>query len=202
MPQAALSDTIAEVVFYLVVTAWWLSFVVTYFVGRRAGEKGDAKRDVISTLGMLLQMSSYVIVFALSRKYFSPFLPMSKLAEIVLGVFAVLLAAGSAWLCFAAARALGKQWALMARVIEGHELITSGPYAAVRNPIYLAILMTLIACGLAASTWQGLLVAIVVCLAGTWIRIRSEEKLLREAFGAKFEDYARRVPALLPRLLR
>jgi len=30
------------------------------------------------------------------------------------------------------------------------------------------------------------------------IRVRSEEKLLRAAFGAEFEEYASRVPAVLP----
>ena len=33
---------------------------------------------------------------------------------------------------------------------------------------------------------------------GTAIRVRSEEKLLRAQFGAEYEDYARRVPAILP----
>jgi protein-S-isoprenylcysteine O-methyltransferase Ste14 len=35
-------------------------------------------------------------------------------------------------------------------------------------------------------------------IAGTYIRIRSEERLLREAFGSEFEEYARTVPALVP----
>jgi len=33
---------------------------------------------------------------------------------------------------------------------------------------------------------------------GTWIRIRTEERLLRSAFPAEYEEYARRVPALVP----
>jgi protein-S-isoprenylcysteine O-methyltransferase Ste14 len=89
----------------------------------------------------------------------------------------------------------------MARVIEGHELISQGPYAVVRNPIYLAMLGMLLATGLAVSRWQALVVAAMVFAVGTAIRIRTEENLLRQAFGSKFEDYARRVPAFLPRLL-
>jgi protein-S-isoprenylcysteine O-methyltransferase Ste14 len=45
-----------------------------------------------------------------------------------------------------------------------------------------------------------LLGAIVIFLIGTFVRIRSEEKLLRATFGAQFDDYARRVPAFLPGL--
>jgi protein-S-isoprenylcysteine O-methyltransferase Ste14 len=56
----------------------------------------------------------------------------------------------------------------------------------------------LLATGLTMSRWTTLLVASAVFVAGTLIRIRSEEKLLRQAFGAAFEEYAREVPALIP----
>jgi len=56
----------------------------------------------------------------------------------------------------------------------------------------------LLATGLAKSHWIAVAVAIAIYAAGTVIRIRSEEKLLREAFGKRFEDYARRVPAVVP----
>jgi protein-S-isoprenylcysteine O-methyltransferase Ste14 len=85
-------------------------------------------------------------------------------------------------------------------VIEGHELIGRGPYALVRNPIYLAMLGMLLATGFAFSRWQALAAATVVFLIGTEIRIRSEETLLRATFGTQFEDYARRVPALFPHI--
>jgi protein-S-isoprenylcysteine O-methyltransferase Ste14 len=127
---------------------------------------------------------------------------MSKAAEEILTGVTIALVIVSVWLCWAAARTLGKQWALVARVIEGHELVMTGPYAIVRNPIYLSMLGMYLASALAVSRWQALLGGLVVFLAGTAIRIRTEEKLLRDAFGAKFDDYARRVPALLPWLLR
>ena len=59
----------------------------------------------------------------------------------------------------------------------------------------------LLATGLAISHWIGLLIAIVVFAVGTAIRVRSEEKLLREAFGEEFEAYARKVPAVMPFLV-
>ena len=125
---------------------------------------------------------------------------MSRFWEAILAVVDVALTVASVWFCFAAARALGRQWALMARVIEGHKLIREGPYAVVRNPIYLAMLGMLIATGLAVSRWQALVCATVVFAWGTAIRIRAEEQLLRDTFGQTFDDYARSVPALLPRL--
>jgi protein-S-isoprenylcysteine O-methyltransferase Ste14 len=41
--------------------------------------------------------------------------------------------------------ALGKQWSIAARVVEGHELITDGPYRIVRHPIYAGMLGLLVA---------------------------------------------------------
>ena len=58
----------------------------------------------------------------------------------------------------------------------------------------------LLATSLAISHWIALPIAIVVFAIGTWIRVHSEEKLLREAFGAEFEEYARKVPAVVPYL--
>ena len=125
---------------------------------------------------------------------------MSKQAEAILALATILIAIGSMWFCLAAVRTLGKQWALVARVVDGHELITRGPYGIVRNPIYLGMFGLLLATGLTVSRWYGLAVGISLFLIGNQMRIRSEEKLLREAFGKKFDDYARRVPPFFPRI--
>jgi protein-S-isoprenylcysteine O-methyltransferase Ste14 len=108
------------------------------------------------------------------------------------------IAASSVGLVIWSARRLGKQWSLEARVVEGHVLIVDGPYGWVRNPIYTGMLGMLVATGLATAHWWLLAAAIVLFVAGTYIRIRSEERLLREAFGGRFEEYVRKVPALLP----
>jgi protein-S-isoprenylcysteine O-methyltransferase Ste14 len=90
----------------------------------------------------------------------------------------------------------------MARLVEGHKLLTEGPFRVVRHPIYTAMFGMLLANGLAVSHPGALLPASVVYWIGAAIRIRSEEKLLRDTFGQEFEAYARRVPAVFPGLHR
>ena len=180
--------------------AGWLGFAAILALGKRGAAPGAAQRDWKSGLGFLLQAASYAICFVFARTYFSAIRPMSQLAEEILAAITVAIAVASVWFCYAAARALGKQWALVARVIEGHELISAGPYAIVRNPIYLAMLGMYVASALAVTRWPAALAGLVVFLAGTAIRIRTEENLLRGAFGARFSDYARHVPAFFPRL--
>ena len=178
----------------------WVAFGAILVMGKRGASKAQTMQDAKSHLGFFLQGAGYAICFCFPRMMFVPFASASKTAEITLSAVACATAIGSVCFCYAAARALGKQWALVARVIEGHELIAEGPYSVVRNPIYLAMWGMLIATGLAVSRWQALAAAAGIFFVGTEIRIRSEERLLREAMGAKFEEYTRRVPALFPRM--
>jgi protein-S-isoprenylcysteine O-methyltransferase Ste14 len=123
---------------------------------------------------------------------------MPRPAELALSILTIAIAVFSVWLVVVAVSTLGKQWAVAARLIEGHKLVTEGPYNWVRNPIYTGMFGMLVATGLALSRWSVLAVACVIFIVGTLIRIRSEERLLREAFGAEFQRYAERVPAFLP----
>ena len=77
-------------------------------------------------------------------------------------------------------------------------MATHGPYAWVRHPIYTAMLGMLIATGLALTYLLVLIIAIALFMVGTIIRVRSEEKLLRETFGAAFDEYANRVAVIVP----
>lgn len=115
-------------------------------------------------------------------------------------ILALSIAALSAWLVNSAARHLGKQWSLAARIVEDHLLIQDGPYRFVRNPIYAGMFGMLVATGLTVAPFLLLLAAAAIFLVGTWIRVRVEERLLRKTFGSHFDDYAHKVPALIPGL--
>jgi protein-S-isoprenylcysteine O-methyltransferase Ste14 len=181
----------------------WFAFVVVFalFLQKKAPSAPENKRERTSIVGIGLQGVGYAIVWIPRRPPFSPIVSASKFVEIALAILTIAVAIGSVWFCSAAVRTLGKQWSITARLVEGHKLITSGPYNVVRNPIYTGMFGMLLATGLAISYWIGLLIAIVLFAIGTAIRVRSEEKLLREAFGAEFEAYARKVPAVVPFLV-
>ncbi|WP_204307347.1 methyltransferase family protein, partial [Enterobacter hormaechei] len=48
-------------------------------------------------------------------------------------------------LFFAASRAMGRNWAIVARTRGDHELVTWGPFAWIRNPIYTALFVFMLA---------------------------------------------------------
>src|ERR1022692_3525051 len=86
-------------------------------------------------------------------------------------------------------------------VRKNESLATSGPYAYTRNPLYSgSLVMGLGFCVAARSWWVG--VALVVMFVAIYIPvIRDEEAFLRQKFP-EFDEYARRVPRMLPRLTR
>ena len=183
---------------FTVVMASWFTFAASFMFFRKPPSPPDKKRDPSSIAGIVLQGISYLIVWTARRPLFTPILSFGKVLEVVVAILTMVLAAGSVWLCISAIRTLGQQWSLAARVVEGHKLVTQGPYSLVRNPIYTGMLGMLLATGLAISNWIGLLVSLVVFSIGTAIRVRTEAALLRETFGEEFENYARRVPAVIP----
>jgi protein-S-isoprenylcysteine O-methyltransferase Ste14 len=195
-----LSDYALHVVVCGLVVASWFAFeVVLYrFLRRRPAQGAERRRDTGSRVGLALQSLSYVVTLAFMRELFTHIAPVGPVLDIAVAVATVTLAVGSVWLVKSALGTLGAQWSLTARVLEDHKLITSGAYGRVRHPIYTGMFGMLLATGLAASHWGGLLAGLIVFWTGTLIRVRSEERLLRASFGAEYDDYARRVPAVLP----
>lgn len=140
-------------------------------------------------------------------------LPFSLLARRVLGVESLSLRAepdavrvfGAVLLVVAtgftlwARIALGTMWSSSPVAREGHVLHTEGPYAVTRHPIYTGILGMVLGSTVALDfgVWVWVFVLVVVFFE---LRIRSEERLLSEAFPGAYEEYRRRVPQLIPGL--
>lgn len=192
-------ESLPAIVFVIVILCWF-AFVGIFVFRKKPPSPPDQKRDRGSILGLALQGLSFAIVWGIRREPFTPFTTANRFMEIATSILTVSAAVGSVLLIMAAIKYLGKEWSLTARLVEGHKLATSGPYAYVRHPIYTGLLGMLLATGLAFSNSIALVAALVIFSIGTMIRVRSEERLLREAFGQEFDDYARRVSAIVPGL--
>ncbi|HEX3281814.1 MAG TPA: isoprenylcysteine carboxylmethyltransferase family protein [Pyrinomonadaceae bacterium] len=184
---------------FVVVMLCWVAFAAV-FIFRQQPKAPDQKRDRASIPGVALQALSYAIVWSIHRPFFSALVAGVEWLELMAAIVAIVAAIGSVLLVRSAVKMLGKEWSITARMVQDHKLATRGPYAYVRHPIYTGMLGMLVATGLATSHWIVLVAAIVVFAIGTWIRVRIEERLLRETFGTQFEEYARRVPAVIPRI--
>lgn len=96
---------------------------------------------------------------------------------------------------------MGRYWSGTITLKQGHRLITTGPYAMARHPIYTGFLSAILGTAVAGGRVQGLL-GFALAVLVYWRKLRREEALMLERFGAEYEAYRGRVPALLPRCSR
>ena len=94
---------------------------------------------------------------------------------------------------------VGRLWCSL--YISGYKqahLITTGPYSISRNPLYFFSLLGFAGIGLATETLTFAALMVGATLLAYPAVIRSEERVLREKFGAAFDEYCARTPRLLP----
>jgi protein-S-isoprenylcysteine O-methyltransferase Ste14 len=92
---------------------------------------------------------------------------------------------------------LGHRFSGLVAIQPGHSLVTNGPYALIRHPSYLGLLINSVGWALAFRSGVGLLLAALL-LPPLLARIRAEEALLRATFGDAYESYRRRTARLIP----
>ncbi|HKE58980.1 MAG TPA: isoprenylcysteine carboxylmethyltransferase family protein [Pyrinomonadaceae bacterium] len=192
-----LTALLPTIVFAAVIFSW-IAFAIVFLTRKKPGPATERKRESGSIIGIVLQAMSYALVWSVHRPYFTTIFNGGETVAWLIGIGTILLAVSSVAVTMSAVRTLGKEWSLTARVVEGHRLATKGPYAWVRHPIYTGMFGMLLATALAMSSWFVIPLAAILFIAGTTIRIRHEEKLLRESFGSEFDAYAARVSALIP----
>jgi protein-S-isoprenylcysteine O-methyltransferase Ste14 len=189
-------------ILFIVLLACFGVFLVLVFKGpgQVRGKKERSPGPV--RIGAILQSVSYMFAWTLRRPKIDPFGGAARWPDVLIAFLSLSAALGAIALVRASKKNLGRQWALAARVIDGHRLVTTGPFGRVRHPLYLAMGILLLAPVIGLSSWLGTAAALSLFAAGTWLRVRAEESVLAEAFGAEYEAYRKRVPAFIPRLRR
>jgi protein-S-isoprenylcysteine O-methyltransferase Ste14 len=113
---------------------------------------------------------------------------------------AALIAAGASVLVHATVQFVREGSGTPAPVAPPERLVVGGLYRYVRNPMYLAVVATIIgqalALGQAALLWYAAALGVATGVFVRWY----EEPTLRRRFGAQYEAYRRAVPAWWPRL--
>lgn len=95
---------------------------------------------------------------------------------------------------------LGANWSGRATVKAGHELITRGPYAVARHPIYTGLLTACVGTAIGYGEWRCVMGLLLIAL-GFAVKIGQEERLMLETFPEAYATYRQRVKALIPGVL-
>jgi protein-S-isoprenylcysteine O-methyltransferase Ste14 len=91
---------------------------------------------------------------------------------------------------------LGTAFSMKVERKENQELVTRGLYATIRHPLYLASLVIALGIPVLLSAWLTLVLTVLTTI-GILVRIRKEERFMREQFPG-YEEYAKGTWRLLP----
>ena len=181
---------------------WWMAAAALFvpfvdIVQRTFGPKHWVERATRTRVILgVLEIATLALLVAVHGRW--RFLPLQHdgvaLAGAVLALTGALLAA---W----AKASLGRFFTPQLGVQADHRLITSGPYAIVRHPIYLGIIDFLLG---SALYWNDVALLGVGLLFITYFvaQLRVEERFFARHFGAEWDAYTARTPALFPWLRR
>ncbi len=193
-------------------TAFWVLFaglllMRAWFVlqVRRAGERVMPDRQAVEREGrgmFAVRVVAFVVLLALLALYAfdSPLLkPLSlplpdwlRWAGFALGLVSL---AFWTW----TQRALGTEWSPQLQLRAEHHLVTTGPYARIRHPLYTAMIGLGTAFALISANGVFALLDIVA-IAGLLIRVPREEQMMLDEFKDAYRDYMNRTGRFWPRL--
>ncbi len=179
-----------------------LLFSLAQQASRPAGHlSGRIARLATSQAYTLAVALIYVVVFILLWRPLA--IPLSPGESLALELVGALIFFPSLALYLFGMRTLGRMFGISSgfgvRLYASHRLVTSGPYAVVRHPMYLAVIAAGIGGLLIYQTWA--MVFFAVSMFGLAFRAKREEKALAREFGPTWEEYQRRVPAWIPKPL-
>ncbi len=182
------------------VAAAWIVVGIVWLVGAlRTKRTARTQTSASRLLQLLLVTAAFVLLFnhkisagPLDRR----FLPDSALIDCI-GLALTLAGTGFAiW----ARVFLGRNWSAIVTIKQDHRMVTNGPYALVRHPIYSGFLLAILGTALVYGEIRGL-AALGLAFPAWWLKSRLEEKFMEQQFGAEYTTYKRRVKALIPFVL-
>lgn len=199
-----------KIAFYVVFFSF--AYVMSYYSKRAKSHAGDRseriKQHNENEVPLLLRLRTIfgipfyigVLVWTFAPRFMewsALALPLwVRWAGLGLGIFSIWL---NAWSHKTLSQKLGADFDPALRLLKVHALVTEGPYARMRHPIYLAFLLMQISVLFLTSNWFIGFCGIAIIVSVIAIRVPEEEKMLTEQFGDEYRDYMKRTHRLLPR---
>lgn len=184
----------------LSIDAAWLSVGVVWAFAATSLKPVARIEPQRSRIGHLITISIALTLL------FSPALHWGPLASRIVPASPYSATAGLALTIAGAAFAtwarfyLGGNWSATVTVKQDHTLIRTGPYALVRHPIYLGLLIAMLGTAIAFGHVAGLF-AVAIAFAAWLAKARVEECLLLLQFGDDYKRYQRQVKTMIPFVL-
>ena len=190
--------TILDAPTRIIIPAMWLAWAALWIVAAFYTKATRWRESIGSRARHVVPFLICFVLLAAPRS-----LPAVLTARVVspgrlLPLLGALLVAAGLGLAVWARWHLGRNWSGVVTLKQDHALIRTGPYRAIRHPIYTGLLLALVGTAAAIGEWRGVL-AVICALAGILWKIRVEEERMRQTF-AEYEQYRKGTAALIPLL--
>jgi len=188
-------------IFHWIILALWLVFIVYWGISALTAKRSVGRVAWWRHLAVRLAIAVLIIIAAqvpTVRHALQAALHQHPGNMLVQAIGTLLVGLGVAF-AIAARVHIGRNWGMPMSRKEDPELVTGGPYALVRHPIYTGILTAL----LGSVIGYNLLGLPVLLLAALYFiySARREEALMCEQFPAQYPAYMQRTKMLLPFVL-
>jgi protein-S-isoprenylcysteine O-methyltransferase Ste14 len=184
----------------------WVFGVVAWYIIRYPFERRAKRVRVVShrrstseAMGLAFAMLGLAVVPAF---YVATGIPraadyQAHMWSVILGA---LLYAAAMWVFRRTHKALGRHWSITLEIREKHELVSRGPYAFVRHPMYTSFLLMGLGQAFLLSNWVAGLAGLVGFAVLFFLRVDKEERMMLEIFGPEYRAYMDRTKRLIPYL--
>jgi protein-S-isoprenylcysteine O-methyltransferase Ste14 len=185
-----------------IIAGMWLLFVAYWAVAavgaKRSASSGRWGRGIGLRLVVILIVAA--VLRSPSLRGFLAQIQPSASHSSLLGWSGVVLCAIGFGLAIVARWHLGRNWGMPMSRKEQPELITSGPYASVRHPIYTGLILAMLGSAIGVNVSWGLMLIPV----GAYfvLSARQEESAMLQQFPEQYPAYMARTGMLAPRLFR
>src|SRR5436309_9909687 len=158
-----------------IISGCWILFAVIWLLAAFATKKSVYRESRVQRLRYTIPILLGGFLLAKGHRLSDPLNHRVIPHVEALAWTGVVLCVAGLFFCIWARFTLGRNWSGVVTLKGGHELITRGPYAWVRHPIYTVLLTMFVATLLVLGQLAGIL-AVGCVFAGLWIKWRYEEK--------------------------
>ncbi len=183
-----------------IISVCWTLFAVIWLLSAFATKQTVYQESRAQRLRYVIPILLGGLLLAKGRRMADPFGHRFIPYVDALAWFGVVLCVAGLAFCIWARFTLGRNWSGVVTFKAGHQLITSGPYALVRHPIYTGLLTMVVGTVIVQGHLAGI-IAIPLIFVSFWIKLRYEEKIMLEKFPDEYAAYQRRVKRLIPFIL-
>jgi protein-S-isoprenylcysteine O-methyltransferase Ste14 len=184
-------------IIHYIIAAMWL-IVIGYWLVSARQAKPNLTRQRYYGLPLRVVMIVLIIV-ALRSPPVRLWLRQARMSfgsDVVIALIGVVLCALGCGLALAARIQLGRNWGMPMSQKAGAELVTGGPYAYARHPIYGGLMLALLGSTLAENLlWALPLVLFTPYFVFSALR---EERLMLSQFPGEYGEYRKHTKMLIP----